>query len=69
MNWKGKRVLITVKVPMEKIISRLGCVYPNHLQGDPTKELYLTEDLVGPPYDADNMYHWAKLMGERTLQH
>jgi nucleoside-diphosphate-sugar epimerase len=54
---------------MEKIISRLGCVYPNHLQGDPTKELYLTEDLVGPPYDAENMYHWAKLMGERTLQH
>ena len=69
MNWKGKRVLITVKAPMEKIISRLGCVYPNHLQGHPTKEVCLTEDLFGPPYDADNMYRWAKLMGERTLQH
>ena len=23
---------------------------------------------VGPPYDADNMYGWAKLMGEMTLR-
>ena len=23
--------------------------------------------MVGPPYDADNMYGWAKLMGELTL--
>ena len=45
-----------------------GCVYPNHLQTDPEKILYLTEDLVGPPYDADNMYGWAKLMGEMTLK-
>ena len=59
-----------VKAHVEKIIfASSGCVYPNHLQSDPTKELYLTEDLVGPPYDADNMYGWAKLMGELTLQH
>ncbi len=45
-----------------------GCVYPNHLQTDPDQILYLTEDRVGPPYDADNMYGWAKLMGEMTLQ-
>ncbi len=45
-----------------------GCVYPNHLQGDPDRELYLTEEMVGPPYDADNMYGWAKLMGELTLR-
>jgi nucleoside-diphosphate-sugar epimerase len=45
-----------------------GCVYPNHLQSDPEQTLYLTEDMVGPPYDADNMYGWAKLMGELTLQ-
>jgi len=45
-----------------------GCVYPNHLQTDPGRLLYLTEDLVGPPYDADNMYGWAKLMGEMTLR-
>jgi nucleoside-diphosphate-sugar epimerase len=59
-----------VKAHVEKIIfASSGCVYPNHLQSDPAKELYLTEDLVGPPYDADNMYGWAKLMGELTLQH
>jgi nucleoside-diphosphate-sugar epimerase len=45
-----------------------GCVYPNHLQADPNEILYLTEDMVGPPYDADNMYGWAKLMGELTLR-
>lgn len=59
-----------VKAHVEKIIfASSGCVYPNHLQSDPAKEVYLTEDLVGPPYDADNMYGWAKLMGELTLQH
>ncbi len=45
-----------------------GCVYPNHLQTDPGDLLYLTEDMVGPPYDADNLYGWAKLMGEMTLR-
>jgi nucleoside-diphosphate-sugar epimerase len=59
-----------VKAHVEKIIfASSGCVYPNHLQADPAKEVYLTEDLVGPPYDADNMYGWAKLMGELTLRH
>ena len=59
-----------VKAHVKKIIfASSGCVYPNHLQSDPAKELYLTEDLVGPPYDADNMYGWAKLMGELTLRH
>jgi len=45
-----------------------GCVYPNHIQMNPAEEIYLTEDMVGPPYDADNMYGWAKLMGELTLK-
>jgi nucleoside-diphosphate-sugar epimerase len=45
-----------------------GCVYPNHLQTNPDEILYLTEDMVGPPYDADNMYGWAKLMAEMTLR-
>ncbi len=45
-----------------------GCVYPNYIQTDPDQILYLTEDKVGPPYDADNMYGWAKLMAEMTLQ-
>ena len=45
-----------------------GCVYPNFRSEDPDEILYLTEDMVGPPYDADNMYGWAKLMAEMTLQ-
>jgi nucleoside-diphosphate-sugar epimerase len=54
---------------VEKVVyASSGCVYPNYRQTDPDKILYLTEDMVGPPYDADNMYGWAKLMGEMTLQ-
>lgn len=49
------------------VFASSGCVYPNHLQGDVTEELYLSEEMVGPPYDADNMYGWAKLMTEMTL--
>lgn len=45
-----------------------ACVYPNFRSKDPNEILYLAEDAVGPPYDADNMYGWAKLMGEMTLQ-
>lgn len=45
-----------------------GCVYPNRLQTDPGEVVYLHEDLVQPPYDADNTYGWAKLMGEITLR-
>ena len=53
----------------EKVVyASSGCVYPNHLQTDPGEILYLQEDMVGPPFDADNMYGWAKLMGEMTLQ-
>jgi nucleoside-diphosphate-sugar epimerase len=58
-----------VRAGVEKIVfASSGCVYPNHLQTDPDKELYLTEDLVKPPHDADNMYGWAKLMGEEVLK-
>lgn len=45
-----------------------GCVYPNFRQTDPSEHLYLSEDEVGPPFDADNLYGWAKLMGELTLR-
>ena len=58
-----------LKARVEKVVfASSGCVYPNFLQSDPEKEVYLTEDLVKPPYDADNMYGWAKLMGELTLR-
>lgn len=54
---------------VEKIVyASSGCVYPNFKQMDPHEILYLTEEMVGPPYDADNMYGWAKLMGEMTLR-
>jgi nucleoside-diphosphate-sugar epimerase len=50
------------------VFASSGCVYPNYLQTNLDQELYLTEDLVRPPYDADNMYGWAKLMAELSLQ-
>jgi nucleoside-diphosphate-sugar epimerase len=50
------------------VFASSGCVYPNYIQQDVAKELYLTEEMVGPPYDADHMYGWAKLMCEMTLQ-
>jgi nucleoside-diphosphate-sugar epimerase len=54
---------------VEKIVfASSGCVYPNALQRNVEDAIYLTEDMVGPPYDADNMYGWAKLMGELTLR-
>lgn len=55
-------------VGVEKVFyASSGCVYPNYLQ-DSEKEIYLKEDDVKPPYDADNLYGWAKLMGELTLK-
>ena len=54
--------------PGKVVFASSGCVYPNYLQTDPTKELYLTEEMVGPPFDCDGMYGYAKLMAEKTLQ-
>lgn len=57
-----------LRAGVDKVVfASSGCVYPNALQADPGETLYLTEDLVRPPYDADNLYGWAKLMGELTL--
>jgi UDP-glucose 4-epimerase len=61
--WEAKRAGV------EKVVfASSGCVYPNHLQSDVTREVYLTEDVVQPPYDADNLYGWAKLMNELALR-
>jgi len=58
-----------LKAKVRKVVfASSGCVYPNFLQADTKKELYLTEDLTKGPNDADNTYGWAKLMGEFTLQ-
>jgi nucleoside-diphosphate-sugar epimerase len=45
-----------------------GCVYPTSMQADPSEIVFLTEDLVKPPYEADDLYGWAKLMAELTLR-
>ena len=58
-----------LKARVNKVVfASSGCVYPNFLQSDVNKEVYLSEDLTKGPNDADNMYGWAKLMGEFTLQ-
>ena len=65
----GNVFLAAYKAGVEKIVfASSGCVYPNYLQTDVSKKVYLTENLVKPPYDSDNMYGWAKLMGELTLK-
>ncbi|MGH9453798.1 MAG: SDR family NAD(P)-dependent oxidoreductase [Terriglobia bacterium] len=57
------------KEGVDKVVyASSGCVYPNSIQNDPKEVLYLTEDKVGPGYDADGMYGWAKLMAEMTLK-
>jgi nucleoside-diphosphate-sugar epimerase len=58
-----------LKAKVKKVVfASSGCVYPNFLQSDLKKEIYLTEDLTNGPNDADNTYGWAKLMGEFTLK-
>ena len=44
-----------------------ACVYPVKENGA-GQFVILTEEMVGPPYNADKLYGWAKLMGEMTLQ-
>src|SRR5258705_8724123 len=58
-----------VRAKVEKVVfASSGCVYPNFLQSDVHKEVFLTEDLTKGPNDADNTYGWAKLLPEFTLQ-
>lgn len=58
-----------VRAGVQQIVyASSGCVYPNALQQDPSQELFLREDDVGPPYDPDNIYGWAKLSAELTLR-
>jgi nucleoside-diphosphate-sugar epimerase len=55
---------------VEKVVyASSGCVYPNYVQMDPNEEVYLREEFADePPFDADNMYGYAKLMGELSLK-
>ncbi len=64
----GVVLAASVAAGVENVVyASSGCVYPNFRQMDPSEEVFLTEDTAGPPYDADNLYGWAKLMGEMTL--
>jgi nucleoside-diphosphate-sugar epimerase len=64
----GMLIKAAYEAGVEKFVfASSGCVYPNYLQQDVSQELYLTEEMVGPPYEADNLYGWAKLMTEMTL--
>lgn len=59
----------SLKAGVEKIVfASSGCIYPKYMQKNPNKKIYLTEDMAGPPYDADNTYGYAKLMSELTLR-
>ena len=65
----GQLVKASIDQGVDKFVfASSGCVYPNYIQQDLSKELYLTEDMVGPPYDSDHLYGWAKLMCELTLK-
>lgn len=65
----GMLFLAAKEAGVDKVVyASSGCVYPNFKQMNPEEELFLTEEMVGPPYDADNMYGWAKLMAEMTLR-
>lgn len=65
----GLMVKSSIDAGVEKFVfASSGCIYPNYIQQDVTKELYLTEEMAGPPYDSDHMYGWAKLMCELSLQ-
>lgn len=50
------------------VFASSGCVYPTSAQMDVTKEVFLYEDMVTPPYEADDLYGWAKLMAELALK-
>jgi nucleoside-diphosphate-sugar epimerase len=65
----GAMIRAAYKAKVDKFVfASSGCIYPNYIQNDVNEMLYLTEDKAGPPYDADHMYGWAKLMCEMTLQ-
>src|SRR6202162_3196041 len=59
--WEAGRATV-VKV----VFASSGCVYPNFLQSDVHKEVFLTEDLTKGPNDADNTYGWAKSTADFT---
>ena len=49
------------------VFASSACVYPVGLQNGDRSRLPLVETQVGPPFDPDNLYGHAKLLGELTL--
>ncbi len=65
----GQIIKAAGEARIEKFIfASSGCVYPVSMQMDTAREVYLTEAMVGPPYEADDTYGWAKLMAEISLE-
>ena len=66
----GNLFLACRAAAIDKVVyASSGCVYPNFAQADPNEEIFLREELADePPFDADNMYGYAKLMGELSLK-
>lgn len=65
----GSLIRAAHRAGIEKFVfASSGCVYPSYLQQDVEEDLLLTEDMVGPPYDPDGTYGWAKLMTEMALR-
>jgi nucleoside-diphosphate-sugar epimerase len=57
LAWDSMFFRAWMKAKADKVVyASSGCIYPNFLQTDRNEILHLTEDKVGPPYDADNMY-------------
>lgn len=50
------------------IFASSGCVYPVELQSRADMVVNLREEMVGPPFNADGIYGWSKLMGEKVLE-
>ncbi|MEA2453249.1 MAG: UDP-glucose 4-epimerase [Actinomycetota bacterium] len=61
--WEAERAGV------ERIVfASSGCIYPVDIQSDVNESIYLSENMAGPPYNADRMYGWAKLMAELQLR-
>lgn len=65
----GQVFFESIKSGVEKIVfASSACVYPVSLQKNIKNGIRLIESMVKPPFEADNMYGWAKLMGELSLK-
>lgn len=58
-----------VKQHARKIVyASSACIYPVSIQRNDSRIALLSEPMAGPPYDADGLYGYTKLMGELSLK-